>query len=424
MRRALEYAGGLGRDAGPALRGRRRWPAAAHMHEGEWSSRLGIPGMPAEAEELMVARDIALARLTGARVHFLHLSTAGSVDLVRGGQGRRACRSPPRPRPHHFTLTDAALRRLRPGVQGQPAAAHRRRRGRGQGRAGRRHHRRHRHRPRPPRPGGQGAALRPGPARACSAWRRRWPWPSPSSTCPSARVLALLSLAAGRHRRPRPTTPRRPDRAGRAGQPVRDRPDGHAGRSTRPRWPAAAATRPTPAGRCTGRVRHTVLARRAGGRRRRGPAMSGRHGDRAPAPRPCWSWPTAPRSRARPSAPSRPAAWPPARSCSTPCCPATRRSSPTRPTPGRSSPSPTPTSATTGSTPPTTRAAGPSAAGVIVRDLARRPSNWRADGDLDAFLRRHGVPGIAGIDTRRLTRHIRDAGRHARRLRHRRRGRR
>ncbi|RMH72884.1 MAG: carbamoyl-phosphate synthase small subunit [Actinomyces sp.] len=48
--------------------------------------------------------------------------------------------------------------------------------------------------------------------------------------------------------------------------------------------------------------------------------------------------------------------------------------------------------------------------GVIVRDLARRYSNWRAEGDLDAFLRRHGVPGIAGVDTRRLTRHIRDAG--------------
>jgi carbamoyl-phosphate synthase small subunit len=48
--------------------------------------------------------------------------------------------------------------------------------------------------------------------------------------------------------------------------------------------------------------------------------------------------------------------------------------------------------------------------GVVVRDLARRPSNWRASGDLDSFLRRHRVPGIAGIDTRRLTRHLRDTG--------------
>jgi carbamoyl-phosphate synthase small subunit len=52
----------------------------------------------------------------------------------------------------------------------------------------------------------------------------------------------------------------------------------------------------------------------------------------------------------------------------------------------------------------------PFARGVVVRDLARRRSNWRASGDLDAYLRRHGVPGIAGVDTRRLTRHIREAG--------------
>jgi len=48
--------------------------------------------------------------------------------------------------------------------------------------------------------------------------------------------------------------------------------------------------------------------------------------------------------------------------------------------------------------------------GVIIRDLARRRSNWRSDADLDAFLRAHGVAGLAGVDTRRLTRHIRDAG--------------
>jgi len=48
--------------------------------------------------------------------------------------------------------------------------------------------------------------------------------------------------------------------------------------------------------------------------------------------------------------------------------------------------------------------------GVIIRELARRRSNWRSDADLDGFLRRHGLAGIAGIDTRRLTRHIRDAG--------------
>jgi carbamoyl-phosphate synthase small subunit len=52
----------------------------------------------------------------------------------------------------------------------------------------------------------------------------------------------------------------------------------------------------------------------------------------------------------------------------------------------------------------------PHCAGVIVRDLARRPSNWRSNDTLDGFLKRHNLAGIAGIDTRRLTRHIREAG--------------
>jgi carbamoyl-phosphate synthase small subunit len=63
-----------------------------------------------------------------------------------------------------------------------------------------------------------------------------------------------------------------------------------------------------------------------------------------------------------------------------------------------------------GVTPDDNEAAAPHCRGVIVRDLARRRSNWRSEDDLDAFLRHHGVPGIAGVDTRRLTRHIRDAG--------------
>src|SRR5690606_1265527 len=70
-----------------------------------WSSRLGIPGQPAEAEELMVMRDIALARLTGARVHFQHLSTAGSVELVRRAKAA-GLRVTAEATPHHFTLTD------------------------------------------------------------------------------------------------------------------------------------------------------------------------------------------------------------------------------------------------------------------------------------------------------------------------------
>jgi dihydroorotase len=79
------------------------------MNEGFESMRLGLRGMPPAAEEVMVHRDIALAELTGSRLHILHVSTAGSVDLIRRARRRgvpvsgEAC-------PHHFTLTDKALR--------------------------------------------------------------------------------------------------------------------------------------------------------------------------------------------------------------------------------------------------------------------------------------------------------------------------
>jgi carbamoyl-phosphate synthase small subunit len=63
-----------------------------------------------------------------------------------------------------------------------------------------------------------------------------------------------------------------------------------------------------------------------------------------------------------------------------------------------------------GVTPLDDEAATPACRGVIIRDLARRRSSWRSEDDLDAFLRRHGLSGLAGIDTRRLTRHLRDHG--------------
>ncbi|MDQ2650919.1 MAG: dihydroorotase [Actinomycetota bacterium] len=110
MRRALEYAGGLRAAGQPVILAQHCedpvLSAGGHMHEGEWSSRLGIPGQPAESEELMVMRDIALARLTGTPVHFQHLSTAGSVAMVRaakaGGVPVTAEATT-----HHFTLTHA-----------------------------------------------------------------------------------------------------------------------------------------------------------------------------------------------------------------------------------------------------------------------------------------------------------------------------
>lgn len=105
MRRALEYASGLGVTLAQHCEVASLSEGTC-MHEGTWSARLGLPGQPSEAEELMVMRDIALARMTGARVHFQHLSTAGSVAMVAGaraaGLGVTAEATP-----HHFTLTDA-----------------------------------------------------------------------------------------------------------------------------------------------------------------------------------------------------------------------------------------------------------------------------------------------------------------------------
>ena len=107
MRRALEYASALGVTLGQHCEDE-RLAGGGHMHEGEWSSRLGIPGMPAEAEEMMVARDIALARLAGGRVHFLHLSTAGSVAAVRAAKAEGLAVTA-EAAPHHFTLTHASV---------------------------------------------------------------------------------------------------------------------------------------------------------------------------------------------------------------------------------------------------------------------------------------------------------------------------
>jgi dihydroorotase len=105
MRRAMEYA----RDLDVTLAQHCEVEALAsggHMHEGAWSSRLGIPGIPAEAEELMVARDLMLARLTGARVHMQHLSTAGSLALVAAARAE-GVQVTAEATTHHFTLTDA-----------------------------------------------------------------------------------------------------------------------------------------------------------------------------------------------------------------------------------------------------------------------------------------------------------------------------
>jgi dihydroorotase len=78
------------------------------MHEGYWSTALGLRGWPSAGEEMIVARNILLAELTGAKIHCQHLSAAGSVALLRAAKKRgvpisgEAC-------PHHFVLTDSAI---------------------------------------------------------------------------------------------------------------------------------------------------------------------------------------------------------------------------------------------------------------------------------------------------------------------------
>jgi dihydroorotase len=108
MRRAMEYARGF--DV----------PVVDHcedlhlseggcMNEGLVSTELGLPGIPSAAEDVMVARNVSLAELTGARLHLAHISTAGSVRMVREAKSRglkvtaEAC-------PHHFTLTEELAR--------------------------------------------------------------------------------------------------------------------------------------------------------------------------------------------------------------------------------------------------------------------------------------------------------------------------
>jgi dihydroorotase len=104
MRRAFEYAAGLGVTLAQHCEVTALSEGTC-MHEGEWSSRLGLPGQPSEAEDLMVMRDIALARLTGGRIHFQHLSTSGSVGMVAAAKSAGMAVTA-EATPHHFTLTD------------------------------------------------------------------------------------------------------------------------------------------------------------------------------------------------------------------------------------------------------------------------------------------------------------------------------
>jgi dihydroorotase len=107
MRRALEYTAMFGL---PVIvhEEDRLIAAEGVMNEGAMSLRLGLKGMPAAAEEAMIARDLTLLARTGGRLHVAHVSTAGAVELVRAAK-QRGLPVTAEAAPHHFTLTEAAV---------------------------------------------------------------------------------------------------------------------------------------------------------------------------------------------------------------------------------------------------------------------------------------------------------------------------
>ena len=108
MRRAMEYADSLNLPVIQHCEDK-NLSAGGLMNEGYPSTLLGLPGIPAIAEEIMVARDILIAEYTGTRIHFAHVSTAGSVRLIRDAK-KRGLRVTAETAPHYFTLTDESLR--------------------------------------------------------------------------------------------------------------------------------------------------------------------------------------------------------------------------------------------------------------------------------------------------------------------------
>lgn len=118
MRRAMEYAKGLGVTLAQHCEVSSLTTGAA-MNECCCSADMGVPGWPAIAEELMVSRDIELVRLTGARMHFLHLSTARSVELVRQAKAD-GLPVTAEVTPHHLSLTEEMLRGFDPVYKVNP----------------------------------------------------------------------------------------------------------------------------------------------------------------------------------------------------------------------------------------------------------------------------------------------------------------
>ncbi|HEX6872371.1 MAG TPA: dihydroorotase [Micromonosporaceae bacterium] len=118
MRRALEYVkafdGVIAQHAEEP-----RLTEGAQMHEGEESARLGLPGWPAVAEEAIIARDVLLAEHVGARLHICHVSTAGSVEILRWAK-QRGIAVTAEVTPHHLLLNDTSVRGYNPVYKVNP----------------------------------------------------------------------------------------------------------------------------------------------------------------------------------------------------------------------------------------------------------------------------------------------------------------
>jgi dihydroorotase len=108
MRRALEYASSLDMPVIVHCEDK-NLSSGGVMHEGSVSTELGLAGIPAIAEDVMVARDLLLAEFTGAAVHIAHVSTTGAVRLIREAKAR-GVRVTAETAPHYFCLTDEAVR--------------------------------------------------------------------------------------------------------------------------------------------------------------------------------------------------------------------------------------------------------------------------------------------------------------------------
>jgi len=104
MRRALEYVRAFGGVVSQHSQDPQLADGRACCHEGELSGRLGLPGWPGIAEEVIVARDVMLARHTGSRVHVAHVSTAGSVEVIRWAKAQGIAVTA-EVTPHHLMLT-------------------------------------------------------------------------------------------------------------------------------------------------------------------------------------------------------------------------------------------------------------------------------------------------------------------------------